>query len=369
MEKLKQLAKNIVNHAIDVKENDKVLISAEEMSCVPLIKEILKEIYFNKGIPVVKFTNFEISALLLENMTEENAYFLSQINMADVKKFDCFINIRCSQNDYEEKNVSSNNLKMLGKYLEKSNDIKINKKRWVLLNYPSILDSYKAKMKYSDFYNYAIDIMSYDYKLMNNDIYPLKELMENTDKVRITGLNTDLTFSIKGMPIIPCTGEKNIPDGEIYTSPIKDSVEGYITYNTPSPYQGNVYNNVRLEFKNGKIINCSCSNEKDNSKLQEIFNTDEGARYIGEFSIGINPLIMHPMGDILFDEKIIGSIHFTPGRAYKDSYNGNDSSIHWDMVLIQRNEYGGGNIYFDDKLVRENGIFVLPELKKLNKKD
>ena len=169
------------------------------------------------------------------------------------------------------------------------------------------------------------------------------------------------------MPKIPCCGEKNIPDGEIYCAPIKKSVNGYIKYNTPSPYRGEVFNGVKLTFKNGKIIDATCDEIEKQDKLNEIFNTDSGARYVGEFSIGLNPKIKHPIGNILFDEKIIGSIHFTPGMAYKDSYNGNNSVIHWDMVLIQRKDYGGGNIYFDDVLIRKDGKFVLSDLLHLNK--
>ena len=219
-------------------------------------------------------------------------------------------------------------------------------------------------MTYDEFYNYSLDVMTVDYKRMNDKIKPLKELMEKTDKVRILGPNTDLTFSIKGLPAIPCSGTANIPDGELYTAPVKNSVNGVITYNTPSPYNGNIFNNIRLEFKDGKIINCSA--DKDNEKLEEIFNTDEGARYVGEFSLGFNPLIIHPMGDILYDEKIMGSIHFTPGRCYEDCDNENISNIHWDLVLIQTEEYGGGEIYFDDVLIRKDGKFVLDELKQLN---
>ncbi len=219
-------------------------------------------------------------------------------------------------------------------------------------------------MSTSDYRNFALEVMNVDYNEMNKKIEPLKRLMEQTDKVRITGKNTDITFSIKGMPIIPCVGDKNIPDGEIYVAPIKDSVNGIITYNTPSPYQGNIYNNVSLTFQDGQIVTATADN--DVGDLNKIFNIDEGSRYIGEFSLGLNPKILHPIGDILYDEKIIGSLHFTPGAAYKDSYNGNDSSIHWDMVLIQREEYGGGDIYFDDLLIRHNGMFVLEELKELN---
>ena len=182
--------------------------------------------------------------------------------------------------------------------------------------------------------------------------------MEKTDKVRIVAKNTDLTFSIKDIPVVPCVGKSNLPDGEIYTAPVKDSVEGYITYNTPCPYQGNVYHDVRLEFSKGQIVNCTC--QEDVISLKEIFDTDQGARYISEFSLGLNPLIKKPMGDILYDEKIIGSIHFTPGRAYKDAFNGNISSIHWDMVLLEP------DIYFDDVLIRKKGKFVIEQLKHLN---
>jgi aminopeptidase len=191
----------------------------------------------------------------------------------------------------------------------------------------------------------------------------LQNLMNKTDKVHITGPGTDLTFSIKDIPAIKCAGEMNIPDGEVYTSPVRDSVNGTIRYNTPSPYQGFVFENVTLTFENGKIVHAECN---DNVRINEIFDTDEGARYIGEFAIGVNPYILHPMQDILFDEKIDGSFHFTPGQAYEIAYNGNNSNIHWDMVNIQRPDYGGGNIYFDGVLIRENGRFVHPDLLVLN---
>jgi len=235
-----------------------------------------------------------------------------------------------------------------------------------LLNYPSIVDSFTAKMKYDDFLDYTFIVMTIDYDKMMDDIKPLKKLMEKTNKVRIVGKDTDITFSIKGMKVIPCVGENNIPDGEIFTCPVKKSVNGTITYNTSSTYNGEVFKDIKLEIENGKIINASCSEQDKNEKLNKIFDTDKGSRYIGEFSLGLNPKILNPMGDILYDEKIIGSIHFTPGAAYKECYNGNDSNIHWDLVLIQRKEYGGGELYFDDVLIRKDGLFVLDELKKLN---
>ncbi len=362
--KIKNLSETIVKYSLKVQENDRVLITAGSSRTNELVKELIKQIVAEKGIPFVRYIDSDIDSLLTELTTENRIREIKKQKQFDVDNFDCFINIRYLTNDYVSKNVPSDIRRKIGEATEESDDIRINERRWVLLNYPSHLDAYKAKMTNEEFYDYSLDVMNVDYAAMREMVKPLRELMEKTDKVRIVAPNTDITFSIKDIPVIPCCGTANIPDGEIYTAPVKDSVNGVITYNTPSPYQGNVFYNVSLTFENGKITKCTCNG--DNQKLEEIFNTDEGARYIGEFAIGLNPMILDPMGDILFDEKIIGSIHFTPGRAYRDAYNGNKSAIHWDMVLIEREEYGGGELYFDDQLIRKNGLFVLPELEHLN---
>ena len=363
-ERLKKLSKTIVNYSINVKENDRVLIQYESSECKPLIKCLIKDIYENKGIPFVRLLDNELNSLILENSTNKVIDEMVKMKKYEVDNFDCFIRICYTENEYEDKNITTDIRKELGSKSQEIDDIRINQRRWVLLNYPSLVDAYKAKMKYDDFYEFCMDVMNVDYKSLNEKIKPLKDLMEKTDKVRILGPNTDITFSIKDMPAVPCCGNANIPDGELYTAPIKESVNGVITYNTPSPYHGNTYNNIRLEFKEGKIINATSIEHEE--ELNKIFDTDEGARYIGEFSLGFNPMITKPMGDILYDEKIMGSLHFTPGRCYEDSDNGNISSIHWDLVLIQTEEYGGGEIYFDDVLIRKDGKFVPHELKDLN---
>ena len=363
-ERLKKLSNTIVNYSINVKENDRVMIQYESDKCNPLIKCLINDIYKNKGIPFVKLIDNELDSLIRENMDSKTIDEMVKMKEYEVNNFDCFIRICYTENEFEDKNVPLESRKELGEKSQKIDDIRINQRRWVLLNYPSLVDAYKAKMKYDKFYNYSLDVMNVDYQSLNEKIKPLKDLMESTDKVRILGPNTDIKFSIKGMPAIPCCGTANIPDGELYTAPIKDSINGVITYNTPSPYRGNIFNNIRLEFKDGKIINCSSTEYQ--KELEEIFDIDEGARYIGEFSLGFNPMITKPMGDILYDEKIMGSLHFTPGRCYEDCDNGNISSVHWDLVLIQTEEFGGGEIYFDDVLIRKDGKFVLDELKDLN---
>jgi aminopeptidase len=216
-----------------------------------------------------------------------------------------------------------------------------------------------SQEKFEDFY---FEVCNLNYAKMSGAMGPLVELMQNTDHVRLVSPGTDLTFSIKGIGVVKCDGTRNIPDGEVYTAPVRESVNGTIRYNTPSLHEGFVYNGISFTFKNGKIIKATAASFED--KLNQILDTDENARYVGEFSLGLNPFVLHPMKDTLFDEKIRGSIHLTPGSCYDEAPNGNISAIHWDLVLIQRKDYGGGELYFDNKLVRKDGIFTDPKLEQ-----
>lgn len=362
-DKYEKLAHTILNYSLKLNNNSRVLVSYTKESSL-LVESLINE---SKRLGIILFLDLfdpKLDAMLSETNDDRRIELLRRKKEFEVGNFDCFISIRYNYNDYEGKNVPKEMVKRLGIATSDLNDVRINERDWVLLSYPSNVDAYKAKMSTVEFENYAFDVMNVDYAKMSDDIKPLKELMEKTDRVRIVGPNTDISFSIKGMPAIACTGEKNIPDGELYTAPVRESVNGVITYNTPSPYQGNVFHDVSLTFKDGKIIKAVCSD--DDLELNQIFDSDLGARYVGEFSLGFNPKILYPMGDILYDEKILGSLHFTPGRCYRDCDNGNRSSIHWDMVLIQRKEFGGGEIYFDDVLIRKDGKFTLDSLKQLN---
>ncbi len=365
MERVEKLAKIIVNHSVKVKENDRVLVAYQGIESMPLVKAIVKEVINNKGVVICDYQNQDITNYIQDNISDKQIVAYTLRKKYEVENFDAFVRICYNKSDYYGKDMDKDKQKDLLESMKPYKEIMINERRWVLLNYPSIVDSFKAHMTPEEFYNFSIDTMTVDYDKMYEDTKPLKELMEKTDRVRIVGPNTDISFSIKGMPAIICAGESNIPDGECFTAPVKNSVNGKITYNVPSPYHGEVFEHISLTFKDGKIIEASSNN---NEKLREIFETDEGARYIGEFSLGFNPIIKEPMGDILFDEKIAGSLHFTPGCCYDECPNGNKSNIHWDLVLIQREEYGGGEVYFDDRLIRKDGLFVIPELENLNYK-
>jgi aminopeptidase len=235
--------------------------------------------------------------------------------------------------------------------------------KWVVLRYPTPAMAQSAGMSTRQFENYYFDVCMLDYAKMSQAMDPLVELMNRTDKVHIVGPGTDLRFSIKDIPAIKCDGRNNVPDGEIFTAPVKDSVEGVLSYNTPTIYQGVTHENMRLTFKKGRIVEATSSQTEI---FNQVLDTDEGARYIGEFAIGVNPYITFPMKDTLFDEKIAGSFHFTPGNCYDEAPNGNKSAVHWDMICNQTAEWGGGEMYFDGVLVRKDGLFVLDELKGLN---
>ena len=366
-ERIKLLAKNLINYSCRLQKGEKVLISSGGFNDMPLVKALIKEAYKVGAIPFVDIHHNSIQREILLNTTKEQLDFMAEIDAKKMEGMDAYIGIGAQDNSSELADVPSDNMKLYEKlYSQKVHtEIRLNKK-WVILRYPTPNMAQSAGTSLEAFEDFYFKVCNLDYSKMSKAMDNLVSLMNKTDRVRIVGKDTDLNFSIKDIPAIKCAGEMNIPDGEVYTAPVKDSVNGYITYNTPSEYQGFTYQNVRLEFENGKIIKATAN---DTERINKVFDSDEGARYIGEFAIGVNPYVLKPMNNILFDEKIMGSMHFTPGNAYDDADNGNRSSVHWDLVLIQTKEYDGGEIYFDDVLIRKDGLFILDELKCLNPKN
>ncbi len=363
--RIEQLAANLVNYSMKVQKGDNVLISHGGNETVDLVRALIKEVYKAGGNPYVDSTNARLNREILMNCNEEQLKLMAEIDCAQMRKMQCYVSIRASENINELCDVPKEKMAIYNKLYVTPvhHEIRVPDTRWVVLRYPNGSMAQLANMSQEAFENFYFDVCCLDYSKMSKAMNSLVELMNKTDKVRLVAKDTDLTFSIKDIPAIKCDGGLNIPDGEVYTAPVRNSVNGKITYNTPSIYQGTTFENVCLEFKDGKIVNATSNHTE---KINEIFDTDEGARYVGEFALGVNPYINKPMTDILFDEKIAGSIHFTPGMCYDDAPNGNDSSIHWDLVLIMTPEYGGGEIYFDDVLIRKDGRFVLPELECLN---
>ncbi|HHT66350.1 MAG TPA: aminopeptidase [Clostridiales bacterium] len=362
--RVKTLAHNLINYSCELKQGEKIFIENIGLE-PPLLKELIREAYKVGAIPLVSIKDNEINRVLYAQCTKEQMEMMAKYEAARMSDVDAYIGLRSGQNASELSDVPVDRMELYMKHFwqEVHGKIRVPKTRWVVLRYPSPSMAQLAGMSTEAFEDHYFNVCNLDYSKMSKAMDPLVELLNRTDRVRITGKGTDLSFSIKGLGAIKCDGKLNIPDGEVYTAPVKDSVNGVITYNTSSEYNGFTYQNVRLTFQDGKIVQAEAN---DNERINKVFDTDEGARYVGEFAIGVNPFITKAMNDTLFDEKIAGSFHFTPGSCYEDCDNGNQSAIHWDLVCIQTPEYGGGEMYFDDVLVRKDGRFVLPELEALN---
>jgi len=363
--RIKTLAHNLVNYSINVQPGEKVYIHHFGDSTRELARQLVKEVYLAKGLPFVHYEDTKLHREILLHCTEEQIRLMAEIDCLEMGNMDCYIGVRGSDNISELSDVPPENLALFENLYSTPvhHNIRVPKTKWVVLRYPNDSMAQLSNTSLENFEDYYFDVCTLDYSKMGKAMESLVDLMNRTDRVKIVGPGTDLSFSIKDIPAIPCAGNMNIPDGEVFTAPIRDSINGTLTYNTPSVMQGYTYENVSLVFKDGQIIEATAN---DTERINKVFDTDEGARYIGEFAIGVNPYITTPMKDILFDEKIMGSFHFTPGNCYEEAPNGNSSSIHWDLVCIQTPEFGGGEIYFDDVLIRKDGVFVVPELECLN---
>ncbi|MGB7603997.1 MAG: aminopeptidase [Lutisporaceae bacterium] len=358
------VAKNLIQHSVKLQKGEKVLINGSDES-VPLLKALIKEAYNVGGIPFINHNESELTKTLLMNTCEEQLKLMAESDLVIMKAVDAYIGIASPRNNTNLGGIPGERMNLYKQqYIVPVHMLeRVENTKWVIATFPNPAMAQSANMSTDAYEDFYYNVCCLDYSKLSVAMDPLVRLMERTDKVRLTGKDTDLTFSIKDLPAIKCDGHLNIPDGEVFTAPVKDTVNGYITYNTPTLYLGTTYENIRLEFQDGKIIKATSNN---NEELNKVFDIDEGARYIGEFALGVNPYIISPMKNTLFDEKISGSFHFTPGNSYKEAFNGNKSAVHWDLVFIQRPEYGGGEIYFDDVLIRKDGLFVVDELKALN---
>lgn len=357
-----QLAQQLITYCVDLQKDEVVLIDLIDIPDdfgIALARAAREK----GGIPILESRRSKLVRETLRGATLKQAELIRDLEMNRMRQVQAYIAMRGSLNANENADVPSEQMGMYMKTLRPVQNYRVNETKWVVLRWPSSSMAQAANMSTEAFEDFYFRVCGMDYEKMSKAMTPLEKRMSTADQVRLTGPGTDISFSIKGIGAKACNGKLNVPDGEVFSCPVKESVNGVIQFNTPSLYQGTRFENVRLRFENGKVVEAS-ANQTD--KLNEILDTDEGSRYIGEFALGFNPHILNPMCDILFDEKIAGSLHFTPGQAYEIADNGNRSAVHWDMVLIQRPEWGGGEVYFDGELIRKDGLFVTEDLKDLN---
>jgi len=357
-----RLAKLLVSYSTALNKGDRVLL---DMIDVPdeFTIELIRTVRRAGATPFAEVRHTRVSRELLLGTNAKHAAQVRDIELFRMKKMQAYIAIRGSENASENSDVPSDRMALYSRITRPVLDYRVNKTRWCVLRWPTPSMAQAAGLSTEAFENLYFDVCTMNYAKMARAMVPLERRMKRANHVHLKSPGTDLTFSIKGIGAKMCGGDRNVPDGEVFSCPVKNSVNGVIQFNTPTIYAGTKFENIRLEFKGGKIIRATGNNLK---RLNEILDTDAGARYVGEFSLGFNPRILNPMCDILFDEKIAGSLHFTPGQAYEICDNGNRSAVHWDMVLIQRPEWGGGEVWFDGELIRKNGLFMPKDLKPLN---
>src|SRR5712671_6781770 len=362
-ERFDKLAKLLVEYSIRLKRNETVLIEAFDIPD-QMTAALIRVARNAGGVPFAQVYHARVNRELALEASDRQLNIMASHELARMKKMNAYIAMRGSHNITELADVPPDKMQLIGKKMRPVQDQRVKRTKWVVLRWPTPSMAQLAGMSTQAFEDFYFEVCTLDYRKLQPGMKALKALMDKTDRVEIKGPGTDLRFSIKGIGSVICGGDRNIPDGEVFSCPVKDSVQGHVLFNAPTIYQGTGFDSIRLEFKDGKIVKATSNNT---GKLNKILEADAGARYIGEFSLGFNPFVLHPMRDILFDEKIAGSFHFTPGQAYEDADNGNRSQVHWDMVNIQRPDYGGGEVYFDGKLIRRDGEFIPANLRSLNR--
>ncbi|GGN97728.1 aminopeptidase [Saccharibacillus kuerlensis] len=360
--RLQQLARTVVHYSASVRPGEKVLIRAMDVHDADILAPFIDEIHAAGGLAFIDYNDYAVNRRMMLGGSEEQFRIDAAVKLEQMKQVDAVLVVLGENNVSEYADVPAAKRDAYRKWYKPILNEQI-KKKWILFNFPTKAYAQLAEMSTEAYTQFLYDTCTMDYSRMSAAMDPLTELLNATNRVRIVAPDTDLSFSVQGMPAIKCDGKVNLPDGEVYTAPVRDSVEGTITFNTRASYLGQSFNAVSLTFEKGRIVSCLSDN---NIKLNELLDTDEGARYIGEFAIGTNPYVNRIMNDIGFDEKINGSLHFALGQAYENANNGNVSDIHWDIVLLLKEEFGGGEIYFDDVLVSKNGRFVIDSLVGLN---
>lgn len=366
-ERLTKLAESVLKNSVKLKKGDKIYIEAFSSSTKDLFNELIRVAAKMGATPFYMYNDNSFVKNLMSNASPQQVEQYAKWHRSLMDDMDCYVAVRGYDDLFAMSDIPPSKMKAYENiyYGLVHFDSRIPNTRWCVMRYPNDTMAALSKMSKEKLEDFFFECCLVDYKKMGKAMLPLKKLMDKTDKVRIKGPNTDLSFSIKGLKSVVCDGSMNIPDGEVYTAPVKNSINGHIQFNTDTLYGGTFYSNIYLEFKDGKIV--KAESRANNDKLQKQLQIDEGAKYMGEFAIGVNPYIRKEMLDILFDEKIASSLHMAIGNSYNDeTFNGNKSSVHWDLVLIQDKDHGGGEIWFDDKLIRKDGVFVLKELDALN---
>ena len=362
---LEKYADVIVDYSVEVKKGDQVLISGA-MVAEPLIKALYIKVLKNGAHPIVKPTFEEQEELFYEYASEHQLDYQSPYQKYIVENIDASISVLAHYNTKGKTNVDPQ--KMKKRSLANKELMEIHMKRaaegdlnWTLCQYPTSADAQEAKMslhEYEDFvfnacHLYEDDPVAY-WEELGEELQRYADYLDDVKELHYKSKDTDIKFNVEGRKWIADKGKENYPGGEVFTGPVEDSAEGHIRFSYPGIFQGKEIEDIRLTFENGKVVEASA--EKGEELLQTLLETDEGARYLGEVAIGCNHGIDKFSRNMLFDEKIGGTVHLALGRSYPETKGENESTIHWDMLCDMSD---GGKIFADGELIYEDGEFII----------
>jgi len=348
-----KLAKILINYSTKTKKGDRVLIHMKEPEAFPLVKEIYKEAILKGAFCEVYFSSVHFAYDRLKFGNEKQVQYYPKVDDFSIDWADVWLGIRAVKNPYELKEIDPKRLAQTQRIYGKLAQKRIKKCRWCLCWVPTEALAQKAQMSWDETIDFFFSAVLRDWQKEREKYKKIQKVFQKGERVRILGKDTDISFSTKGRKYVLSDGTHNMPGGEVFTAPVENSVEGKIYFDIPSAWAGQVVRDIYLEFKKGKVVKATAKEGEE--LLKRNLEIDKGAKYIGEFGIGTNFGIKRAVLDILFDEKIGGTIHLALGNSYEECKGKNKSSLHWDLIKDLRKE---GKMFVDGKLVFKNGKFL-----------
>ncbi len=351
----RKLAELAVKYSVAVKPGEHVIISGEA-AALPFLVELYKQVILAKAHPIVRVLLPGVEDFFYTYANDEQIQKFPQYWMDTVKSAQAYIGVYTESNPRELTHAPSAKIAQREKILDPISDYVVNtrdKIRRVTIGYPILPQAQEAEMSLTEYENFVYQACFVDWKKLGKRLDIIKKVFEKGSKVHLLGENVDLHFSIKGKNCIADKGEENMPGGEVFMAPVRESVEGWIKFEYPALYSGKEVSDIALKFKQGKVVEAQASKNED--ILLEMLDMDKNARYVGEFGVGLSPNINKFTKNLLFDEKINGTIHLALGMAYKENGGGNDSSLHWDIVKDMKQ----AQIILDGKIIQRNGKWLI----------
>lgn len=359
-------AEVLVDYSVDVQKGDLVQIRGTSVYTKELVKAVYKRVLERGGHPIVRTSIEDLSDTFIKLATDEQLDYVDPVTKLEYETVDKFISIGGPMNTKNMARADLQKLSRRGKATKFLSEMLMKRSaegsaKWVIADVPTHALAQEAKMSFDEYSDFLFKSCYLD---LDDPVAKLRELdekqtkwanyLDRVKKLHIIGEKTDITFGVEGRKWISCSGLNNYPDGEVFTSPVEDDINGEIYFDFPQIYRGNEAHGVHLFIENGKIIKATA--ERGEDFLNAMLDMDEGSRGIGEIAIGTNDEIQDVTGNILFDEKIGGSIHMAVGASYPETGGKNVSGLHWDMIKNMKN---GGKIFADDALIYENGKFII----------